>query len=103
MLDSSSSLERTRGLIDQPVEALPTPALVLELDVLRRNIAEMATRMEAVPAALRPHAKIHKSPTIGRMQLDAGAIGLTTATVWEASAMVDAGLSGILVCNQVVG
>ena len=59
--------------------------------------------MEGLPSALRPHAKIHKSPEIGRMQLEAGAIGLTTATVWEASAMVAEGISGILVCNQVVG
>ena len=59
--------------------------------------------METVPAALRPHAKIHKSPVLGRMQVDAGAIGLTTATVWEASAMVAGGLTGILVCNQAVG
>jgi D-serine deaminase-like pyridoxal phosphate-dependent protein len=63
----------------------------------------MVQRMATVPAALRPHTKIHKSPAIARMQLDAGAIGLTTATVWEASAMVADGLSGILICNQVVG
>ena len=63
----------------------------------------MAQRMETVPAALRPHAKIHKSPVIGRLQIEAGANGLTTATLWEATAMVEAGLSGILIANQVVG
>jgi D-serine deaminase-like pyridoxal phosphate-dependent protein len=75
----------------------------MDLEVVRDNIAEMARRMETVPAALRPHAKIHKSPKLGRMQLEAGAIGLTTATVWEATAMVEDGLDDILVCNQVVG
>jgi D-serine deaminase-like pyridoxal phosphate-dependent protein len=75
----------------------------MDLQVVRENIAEMARRMDTVPAALRPHAKIHKSPELGQMQIEAGAIGLTTATVWEASAMVAAGLSDILVCNQVVG
>jgi len=96
-------LETARRLIGGPAHAVPTPALLVELAVVRDNIAEMARRMDTVPAALRPHAKIHKSPEFGRMQLDAGAIGLTTATVWEASAMVDAGLDDILVCNQVVG
>lgn len=84
-------------------EALPTPALVLDLPKVKRNLAEMARRMDGLPASLRPHAKIHKSPVLGQMQLDAGAIGLTTATVWEASAMVDAGLSDVLIANQVVG
>ena len=59
--------------------------------------------MEGQPAALRPHAKIHKSPILAQLQLDAGAIGITTATVWEASAMIDAGLTDILIANQAVG
>jgi len=67
------------------------------------TIAEMKRRMDPLPANLRPHAKIHKSPMLGRMQLDAGAVGLTTATVWEASAMIDAGLSRLLIANQAVG
>ncbi|MGN6872032.1 MAG: alanine racemase [Solirubrobacteraceae bacterium] len=77
--------------------------MILDLPVVERNIAEMARRMRGLPAALRPHAKIHKSPVLGQMQLDAGAVGLTTATIWEASAMLDAGLSDVLVANQVVG
>jgi D-serine deaminase-like pyridoxal phosphate-dependent protein len=96
-------LDTARRLVGEPATAVPTPALVMDLRVVRENIAEMARRMDTVPAALRPHAKIHKSPELGRMQTDAGAIGLTTATVWEASAMVAGGLSDILVCNQVVG
>ena len=84
-------------------DALPTPALVIDLPTVKRNLAEMARRMDGLPAALRPHAKIHKSPILGQMQLDAGASGLTTATVWEASAMIDAGLTDVLVANQVVG
>ncbi len=46
--------------------------------------------MSGLPTNLRPHAKIHKSPVLAQMQLDAGGIGLTTATVWEAGAMIDA-------------
>lgn len=104
---AADSRERIADLRQQMVgrsrDALPTPALILDLPKAEKNIAEMARRMQTLPAALRPHAKIHKSPTLGRMQLDAGAIGLTTATVWEASAMIDAGLSNVLVANQVVG
>ena len=96
-------LDAARAFIGGPRNAPPTPALVLDLPAVRRNLAEMATRMEPLPAALRPHAKIHKSPILGRMQIEAGGIGLTTATVWEAAAMADAGLTDILVANQVVG
>jgi D-serine deaminase-like pyridoxal phosphate-dependent protein len=96
-------LRTARELIGVPPTAIPTPALLVELPVVQQNIAEMAKRMETVPAALRPHTKIHKSPVLGRMQLEAGAIGLTTATVWEASAMIAAGLDNILIANQVVG
>lgn len=99
----AGNLSRPRGLIGSPVERLPTPALVLDLAKVRGNIAEMKARMETVPAALRPHAKIHKSPEVARMQLDAGAIGITTATVWEATALIEAGIDDVLVANQVVG
>lgn len=92
-----------RKMIGRPRNALSTPALILDLRKVEENIAEMARRMERLPAALRPHAKIHKSPILAKMQLDAGAIGLTTATVWEASVLLDAGLSDVLIANQVVG
>src|SRR5690242_20020967 len=102
-MDAARHLEVARGLIGSPRDAPPTPALLLDLPRVDRNIAEMARRMAPLPAALRPHAKIHKSPLVGRRQLEAGAIGLTTATLWEASAMLDAGLTDVLVANQVVG
>jgi len=96
-------LETAKRLIGAPRDAPATPALLLDLPKVRANIAEMARRMSGLPAALRPHVKIHKSPALGRMQLDAGAIGLTTATLWEASAMIEAGLDEILIANQAVG
>jgi D-serine deaminase-like pyridoxal phosphate-dependent protein len=83
---------------------LVTPALVLDLVVVRRNIAEMAGRLSALGGAeLRPHVKVHKSPELARMQVDAGAIGVSTATVWEAMVMVQAGLDGVFVVNTVAG
>ena len=96
-------LHNARQMIGRARDEPVTPALILDLRAVERNIAEMARRMAGLPAALRPHAKIHKSPIVGQMQLDAGAIGLTTATVWEASALIDAGLTDVLVANQAVG
>ena len=92
-------LQNARQMIGRARDEPATPALILDLHAVERNIAEMARRMAGLPAALRPHAKIHKSPILGRMQLDAGAIGLTTATIWEASAMIDAGLSDVLIAE----
>ena len=53
--------------------------------------------------SIRPHAKVHKCPEIARRQLGAGAIGITTATVYEAEAMVETGCPEILIANEVVG
>jgi D-serine deaminase-like pyridoxal phosphate-dependent protein len=100
---STTGFHDARDLIGGPRTAAPTPALILDLPKVRNNVAEMARRMATLPAALRPHAKIHKSPILGHMQVDAGAIGLTTATVWEAGAMVEGGLDDVLIANQVVG
>jgi len=93
-----------RSAIGRPRHDLVTPALILDLDVARRNIAAMAEYMRTVPAKLRPHIKVHKSPELARMQMEAGeALGLTTATVWEAVVMVRGGIDDILIANEVVG
>lgn len=81
---------------------LVTPALILDAAAARRNIRLMADRLTG-PTKLRPHAKLHKSPQIAKWQLEAGAIGITTATVWEAAALVKEGIGDILIANQVVG
>jgi D-serine deaminase-like pyridoxal phosphate-dependent protein len=96
-------LDAARRMIGAPRDAPATPALLLDLPRVDRNIAEMARRMDALPAALRPHAKVHKSPILARRQIAAGAIGITTANVWEASALLDDGIDGVLIANQVVG
>jgi D-serine deaminase-like pyridoxal phosphate-dependent protein len=80
-----------------------TPALLLDLPAARRNITKMADRLKKMPAKLRPHIKVHKSPELARMQIEAGAIGLSTATVWEAIVMVRSGLDSIFVVNTIAG
>ncbi|HSS61324.1 MAG TPA: alanine racemase [Candidatus Limnocylindrales bacterium] len=80
---------------------LVTPALILDLPVARRNIQKMADMLRTMPAKIRPHIKVHKSPELARMQVDAGAIGISTATVWEAIVMVRSGLDSIFIVNTV--
>lgn len=82
---------------------LDTPALVIDLDVLDRNIRAMQAFFSAKPARLRPHFKTHKCPPIAHKQLAAGATGITCATVGEAEVLVQAGVKDILIANEVVG
>jgi hypothetical protein len=72
---------RYRSVIGRRQDHLITPALVLDLDATQRNIRSMADRLRPLPAKLRPHIKVHKSPEVARMQIEAGAIGVATATV----------------------
>jgi D-serine deaminase-like pyridoxal phosphate-dependent protein len=66
---------------------LDTPALYVDLDALERNIARMQQQCRAWGVGLRPHVKTHKIPEIARLQLDAGAIGITVAKVGEAEVL----------------
>jgi D-serine deaminase-like pyridoxal phosphate-dependent protein len=90
------------GQIGRPRDEVTTPALLLDLDVAKRNIAIMAERFREFPAELRPHIKVHKSPELALLQCQAGAIGVACATVWEAQVMAEAGIDDVLVANQVV-
>jgi len=96
------ALEAYRLAIGQRREELITPALILDLGLLRENIATMA-EWTGPHAKIRPHTKTHKCAEIARLQVAAGAVGITVATVWEAVAMADAGLDNILIANEVIG
>lgn len=85
------------------VEDIDTPVLLLDLDMLERNISKMAELTAAAGIGLRPHAKAHKSPIVAHKQLDAGAVGLCCQKVGEAEAMVAGGVREILISNEVVG
>lgn len=82
---------------------LSTPALVVDLDVLERNIETMAAFGRRTGLALRPHAKTHKSAHIGAKQLAAGAIGLSCAKLGEAEVMAEHGLAPLLITAPVIG
>jgi len=74
---------------------IETPALLLDLDVVERNLTHMAGRAKQLGVHLRPHAKTHKCAELGRRQLAHGAIGLTVATLAEAEAFADAGVTDL--------
>lgn len=87
----------------QTLEGLPTPAVLVDLDVLARNIARMQERARAAGVKLRPHAKTHKSPEVGRMQIAAGASGLTLAKTSEAEVFAAHGFEDIFLGYPVFG
>lgn len=94
--------ERYRDQLGRARNEVTTPALLLDLDVARRNIDTMARKFDDLPAKLRPHIKVHKSVELARMTVDAGAIGVACATAWEATVMARGGISDVLIANQVV-
>jgi len=82
--------------------SLNTPALVLDLEMLDRNIAEMAAFAKAHGVALRPHSKTHKSADIARRQIAAGALGVCCAKLGEAEALAEQGIESLHITSPVV-
>lgn len=85
------------------VSEIDTPALLVDLDVMERNLGRAADYCKSHNLRLRPHTKTHKSPLIGRMQLDRGAAGLTVAKVGEAEVMLASGTPDMLLHYPVIG
>jgi D-serine deaminase-like pyridoxal phosphate-dependent protein len=85
------------------IDELETPAVLVDLDRLQRNIDRMATVAADAGVDLRPHVKTHKTPQIARMQVEAGSRGITVAKVGEAEVMVDAGLTDIFIAYPILG
>jgi D-serine deaminase-like pyridoxal phosphate-dependent protein len=94
--------ERLRALIGQGVDAIETPALVVDLDAANRNQQRMSEFAAKHRLRLRPHAKMHKSAEFGRLQLQAGAVGLCVQTVGEAEALAAGGINDLFISNQVL-
>jgi D-serine deaminase-like pyridoxal phosphate-dependent protein len=81
---------------------LETPALLVDLDLMESNLARMGAFFQALPAKLRPHFKNHKCPALAARQLEAGAIGITCATLREAECLVHQGVRSVLLANEIV-
>ncbi len=104
---SSGSAAHTASKIDLRSEGitkadLPTPCLLLDIDLFEANLRTMADHCRTAGCGFRPHAKTHKCPEIARRQVASGAVGVCVATVGEAEAMVAAAIRGVLLTSPIV-
>jgi D-serine deaminase-like pyridoxal phosphate-dependent protein len=83
------------------IHDVPTPALLLDLNIFESNIRKMAVHSEQAGKRLRPHAKAHKCARVGKIQMASGAAGVCVATVAEAEVMAEAGIPGILLTSPI--
>lgn len=81
-------------------DVLPTPSMVVDLDLFEKNLKTMADYAKTAPIYLRPHVKVHKSVDVAKRQQALGAIGVTTATIAEAELMSGSGIKGVLWTKQ---
>ncbi len=82
---------------------LDTPSLVIDREILDRNLREMQQLADRAGINLRPHIKTHKCSSLARKQVALGACGIAVAKLSEASVMIEAGLGDIQIANQIVG
>ncbi|MBR3869885.1 MAG: DSD1 family PLP-dependent enzyme [Clostridia bacterium] len=84
------------------ISGLNTPALVLDINILKANAEAMKSILENTSLKLRPHYKSHKCASIAKWQIKNGAIGMTCAKLSEAEDLCDVGIEDILIANQIV-
>src|SRR5690606_14589911 len=94
--------ERFEGLVGHPVGAIDTPALVIDLDAMERNLHRMADWCRARGLRLRPHAKMHKCAELARLQMAQGAVGVCVQKTGEALALAAQGIPDIYISNEVI-
>ena len=82
---------------------LETPAVIVDLDVMERNLSRMADYCREHQLLLRPHTKTHKIPELAKRQLASGASGITVAKIGEAEVMRNAGITDILIAYPIIG
>ena len=92
-----------RGFVKKSVKDLPTPALLIDLDIFEHNLQALAGYMKGRAVTFRPHGKAHKSPAIGKLQLASGAKGLCAAKLGEADVLIRGGIKDVLITAEVVG
>jgi D-serine deaminase-like pyridoxal phosphate-dependent protein len=97
---AAAALERLKRTI---AEEIGTPAVVVDLDVVERNIARVQALCDRAGVANRPHIKTHKIPALAHLQRAAGAKGITCQKLGEAEVMADGGLDDILVSYNLIG
>lgn len=88
--------------IGMSVNEIETPALVVDFDKLQGNINKMSEYLKQLGCSLRPHFKTHKCVPVAKMQVKAGAIGITCAKLGEAEILANSGIDEILIANQII-
>ena len=96
------SPSRPAELIGKSVHEIDTPALVIDLDAMRHNLARMADFAKKHHVLWRPHAKLHKSVQLAKMQINAGAVGVCVQKTAEAEVMVAGGIYNVYISNEVI-
>ncbi len=99
---ASNHQSRFAALQGQKPDAIDTPALVLDAEAVNRNMQRMAEFAAKHQIKLRPHAKLHKSADIARLQMQAGAVGVCVQTVGEGEALAAGGVNDIFISNEIV-
>jgi len=89
--------------IGAAIDAIDTPALIIDLDALEKNLSEVHAAIQTAGIAVRSHAKAHKCPDIALRQMQAGASGICVQKASEAEPFIEVGIKNILITNQVVG
>ena len=89
-------------LVGKPVHDIDTPALVVDLDAMKRNLGRMAEFARKHHVRWRPHAKLHKSVLLAKMQIKAGAVGVCVQKTSEAEIMVAGGVHDVFISNEVI-
>lgn len=85
------------------ISDLDTPAVIVDLDIMDRNLSRVADYCREHQLLLRPHTKTHKIPELAKRQIASGATGITVAKISEAEVMLDAGITDILIAYPIVG
>lgn len=96
-------IKRPPAEIGMALKEVDTPALIIDLEAFESNLDRMSKNAKNLGVRLRPHAKMHKSSDVAREQMSRGAVGVCCQKVSEAEALIDDGISNILITNQVVG
>lgn len=90
-------------LIGRPFDAVDTPAVIVDLDVVEANVRRFQAHCDSHGIRLRPHIKTHKIPEFAALQMKAGAAGINCQKIGEAEVMADAGISDILITFNILG
>ncbi len=97
-----SPSSRPSDITGMPVHDIDTPSLVIDLDAMKRNLGRMAEFAKKHNIRWRPHAKLHKSVALARMQIKAGATGICVQKTAEAEIMVAGGVLDVYISNEVI-